>query len=745
MIKRIILLSICIALYLVSLSQSEQSKQINQLKGVLLYALKNNKTDTVSSLISSSAGNDAEIIKNIWNKICNEIPYSDTSRINLQVNLLGNYNDTIYLQFVPYFSNPKPIERSFESYSPIYKLIKNDQSLFINKVSFINREIDHIKYDTKVKITPSNSFAEVRCSLDFKWKRNGYRKAVFNLYPDLKIKELLLNNRKIEYSYSIYNLILSIPDDIANSEIFHLEISYEGKINDEDYMFILKDEGMLCFRPWLPNANNLAEYWLNTENAYGDDDFKQNYEVTIPSEFYTIADFGQLTDSKTIGNQRVERWKSTAGDHLGIIYGKWKKYEIKSVGNIKPIIYLTGNSEPMLDTLTRTASNLIAFYSNTFGEPSNNTFRIVDAPVYWNCENYITSNLGIIDHEMAHYWWYSLKQNWFFHGLTEYSIALFYQNKFGDENLYKRLAKYWDEYYAYITSNPGALLNNNPMLVYYLSPIMHYNLMCEMGRDNYLKMCQKLIEINYDRKRYSYNELLSLIKEISGQDYDWFFKQWRYSTVKPVYTLNYTSKEQGKDYEVTCNIHQKSGKYSSSLDIAVYTDVDTTYKVVGIQDTLTTIVFSTTHPVRNIGINPSNSLLAFRTKRVKSIIDFTSKEIEYSKAVRWSNIIALCDTIISTKPPALSKWYKAKANYQAKDNQLLEAKNSYENAIKYFDSSIERLDMQSSIYLELGKTCDLLKQRDTAIFYYNKIIQSMNSRPEAKAMALKYLKEGYVR
>ena len=103
------------------------------------------------------------------------------------------------------------------------------------------------------------------------------------------------------------------------------------------------------------------------------------------------------------------------------------------------------------------------------------------------------------------------------------------------------------------------------------------------------------------------------------------------------------------------------------------------------------------------------------------------------------------NSIIQSNPAAISKWYKAKAAYQIKNNQRNEVKVSYEKAVETFDRSIERLDMLSSIYLELGKTCNLLKDRDRAIYYYNKIIQSMNSRPEAKALAVRFLNKPYTK
>ncbi|OVE78764.1 hypothetical protein BVY01_04470 [bacterium I07] len=527
----------CVIFLTANLYSSAKVLSDHQLQNISNRFAKYLKTGNEDLLISciDTTSQKYESIARAWRQTYNNMTYlyQDTGRIQIDLYVWGSEHDDDYISLIPNLQNAKPNERFYEYLVPILKIRKFSDSKLITDLIFPYRLINQIHFDVDALLNPSENYIRATCSVQFETLDRLFESVIFTLYPDLTIHNILLNGVKIDVDYHRWFLCLKVPKQFQDSSFFNAVIEYSGVINDEDNFYIREDGTQLCFWPWFPYVDPIIEDALGSPQLIQLDPFSHEFTLQFPERYYSLSNWGKLEESSVRGNYRIEGWNSPKvyGD-IGILLGKWTKLQMESIGNIHPTLYLKNDLHIELETLKQKITRLITFYSSQFSEPSNKFFNIVEAPVYWNCENYISSNLGIMDHEMAHFWWRSNPLNWFFHSLTEYSDLLFKRELYGETNFHKRLIEKWCDYYQWMGSDPNLVLESDNIITYYLGPIMQYYFNKEIGDENLFQLCRKLTSLPYDRFTFSHRELMQMVQEVVGRDYETFFNGWIKAPIK---------------------------------------------------------------------------------------------------------------------------------------------------------------------------------------------------------------------
>ena len=498
---------------------------IQEMNQSLTSYLKTGESSQLETQIDTSS-QDYPAILRAWELTHNWIGYEDTNRIALDPFILTADHEDIFVSFIPYLRDAQPTERVYELFCPVYQLQRQGTSLLMTDMIFPSQLIDMIDINIDATLIPAQERIKAHCTSVFKLNHHIQPIILFNLYPDLTIENIMLNSKEIDYDYHRYYLKLFIPPELQHADRYKLQIDYSGKINDQASFYIRKDGVQLCFDPWFPFASSDVEFALGDPGKQKPDPFSHTFKLTYPDEYYSLSNYGNCLESNNHNDKRVDVWQSKKAYLFGILLGKWDKFTINPIGNIKPVLYLdkeTGIDRP---ELIETASNLISFYTDRFGEPPTKAFYIVESPVYWNCDNYISSNTAIMDHEMAHFWWLSWPLNWFFHSLTEYSRLLYQLDRLGEDNFKKRVIEYWSDYYYYLGSNPKTVLKRDNGLVYNLGTMMMYQFHQQIGDERFFALCRNLTELPYDRYTFDHGELLQEINKVAGRDYEAFFDKW---------------------------------------------------------------------------------------------------------------------------------------------------------------------------------------------------------------------------
>ncbi len=184
----------------------------------------------------------------------------------------------------------------------------------------------------------------------------------------------------------------------------------------------------------------------------------------------------------------------------------------------------------------------------------------------------------LIAHEYAHQWFGDMitcetwADIWLNEGFATYSEALWIESRSGYlayKNDINTNANYYLNYNpGWAISNPDWAVNtpaNSVLFNYYItymkgSVILHL-LRYTLGDEVFFNVLKSYAGNSaYKYKSASINDFISVVNNISGADYNWFFDQWIYSPNHPAYENKYFIADKGNNnWEVGFQAHQNLG------------------------------------------------------------------------------------------------------------------------------------------------------------------------------------------
>lgn len=163
---------------------------------------------------------------------------------------------------------------------------------------------------------------------------------------------------------------------------------------------------------------------------------------------------------------------------------------------------------------------------------------------------------GTIAHEMAHAWFY----NYASFGLLDESLATFSAlYVFNDSRNYRTMEKVILENELSKTISIASIMSNLPeyhiaTILYYKGAFVFRSLQFVLGNETFFEGLRELLRECHD-KECNLTDVQNVFEKVSGQNLDWFFREWFYTAKVP-------------DYEVgNLNLVQKSGRYSLTFEI----------------------------------------------------------------------------------------------------------------------------------------------------------------------------------
>lgn len=197
----------------------------------------------------------------------------------------------------------------------------------------------------------------------------------------------------------------------------------------------------------------------------------------------------------------------------------------------------------------------LAVYGEQFGVYPFAEFDVVSAPISaagieYPGLIYIADSLwdenetffeAVIAHEVGHQWWYSMVGNdqvgqpWLDEGLTEYSVEVYYRERYGSRAGAEVRSYYQEELDAYLAGDGRRLPIGLPVsayndyqyrvFVYSAGALTYSYLSDDYGVDG----VRDLLRAYYDRYRYGLaytGDMGDLVEEFFGQDARAFFDEW---------------------------------------------------------------------------------------------------------------------------------------------------------------------------------------------------------------------------
>ena len=225
----------------------------------------------------------------------------------------------------------------------------------------------------------------------------------------------------------------------------------------------------------------------------------------------------------------------------------------------------------------RQASQIVRFYSNTFGEYPfmRDGFGLVESPysgmehqtaiaygnAYSNVKGYSYRNRQydyIIVHEAAHEWWGNsmsagdMCDAWIHEAFATYSEILFIENVFGrTEYLYELYTKtnYIYNFWPMVQNrnvNENSFASND---IYNKGATMLHCLRCTLNNDSLFFTMLKDLCMHFKYKIVCSDDITEFVNRYTNDDYTAFFKKYLYDTRLPV--LEYSFKNDTSDLMLT--------------------------------------------------------------------------------------------------------------------------------------------------------------------------------------------------
>jgi aminopeptidase N len=193
-------------------------------------------------------------------------------------------------------------------------------------------------------------------------------------------------------------------------------------------------------------------------------------------------------------------------------------------------------------------------YGDVFGPYPFDEMTVAEAPLQHFGMEYPGLNLIGLDlyrdnrdelenrvvHEIAHQWWYAQVGNdqintpWLDEGLAEYSMAVYYQQIFGEARANTMVNQRWLVSYQWAVDNEFDTVVNQPasafswdyeMIVYAKAALFFHALHQKLGDAMFRAVLHEYVK-QFRWKTATPDDFIRVAESVSGQDLDPLYSQW---------------------------------------------------------------------------------------------------------------------------------------------------------------------------------------------------------------------------
>ncbi|MBC7350390.1 MAG: HEAT repeat domain-containing protein [Candidatus Aminicenantes bacterium] len=408
-----------------------------------------------------------------------------------------------------------------------------------------------------------------------------------SLRPDLKIIELDAEDYRVEkvndewgrplsFKQTDKKLLIELSRPYNVSEVFSITVFYKS---DDQAHKTTNKKGLRFFEataehPMLVASDSWPDgvhHWFPCYDFPNDK--VTNEIIASVKEPYKVASNGRLVSvTKNEREQTVTyHWVQDKPHSTYLIFLAAAPYEIirDHYQNI-PINYwvFPQHARDALRSYEKTPK-MMEFFIKTFGTPYPwDKYDQISVPLGGGAESTSAtamtyaiihdekaekdfSSIGIVSHELAHQWWGDLitlrswEHAWVNEGFATYSDYLYYEydrgpeegaiNLLGKKNAYLREAR--NRYIRPIVTDhydaPQDLFDAHS---YRKGACVLHMLRFILGDQNFFKVLKEFLH-RYSFQPVDTHDFMKTVKEVTGENLDWFFEQWVFKPGHPVFEI----------------------------------------------------------------------------------------------------------------------------------------------------------------------------------------------------------------
>jgi len=484
-------------------------------------------------------------------------------------------------------------------------------------------------------------------------------------------------NMDLKYTYDSSFLYITLNRTYKRNENYTIYIDYVSKPNelkvkgsaaiiDAKGLYFINPDGKEKGKPieiWTQGETESNSVWFPTIDKPNQKSTEEIY-MTVPQKYVTLSNGKLISQKKNNNGTRTDYWKMALPHAPYLFFMGVGEYSIikDSYKGKEVSYYVEKEYAPVARRIFGHTPEMIAFYSKitgvdypwnkyaqivgrdyVSGAMENTTSTLHQENAYQDARELVDGNSweDVIAHELFHQWfgdlvtcesWSNITTNESFADLSE---TLWNEYKYGkdagDEVNYKGLRSYLANtnnykkdlvrfYYAdkedvfdQVSYPKGGRILN--MLRTYL------------GDSAFFKSLHLYLTTNQFKSAEAQNLRLAF-EEISGQDLNWYFNQWYYSSGHPQLEINYDYDVVNRLAKVYVKQTQTDKLFKLPVAIDIYIGNEKKRYHIWVQNEIDTFTFSTTSRPDLINFDGDKTLLC--QKKENKTLDNYIEQYKYA-------------------------------------------------------------------------------------------------------------------
>lgn len=554
------------------------------------------------------------------------------------------YLDTLFVEADKPSSLKQPQEHRLPIYNPSYK-----------------RENDLLHTKLELRFDFDQETVLGKATLDIK----PYFSPVSSLTLDAKNFEFSRvsyagNPQNLKYAYDGAQLVIYLGKTFTRDQQYAIEIEYKAKpaatggsdaITSNQGLFFINPRGEEPEKPtqiWTQGETEWNSRWFPTIDKPNERSTQEMY-ITVPQRFKSLSNGVLLSASENADGTRTDHWRldqphapylfMLAIGEFAVVKDTWKGKELA--------YFVEPDYEESARDIFAHTPEMLDFFSNLLGVEypwpkyaqivvrdyvsgaMENTTAVIFGEFVQKHKRELIDNHNdkIVAHELIHHWfgnlvtcesWANLTLN---EGFANYSEYLWLDHKYGRDEADFHLYQEWQ---GYLQSSPGqfhplihfSYQDNEEMFdahSYNKGGSVLHMLRNYLGDEIFFSALNRYL-IKNAYQAVEAHQLRLAFEEASGEDLNWFFNQWYFSTGHP--TLNITYGYDAQTGEATLQVEQTQNpdRYPAIFELPVAIDIYAGGKVerhqARINQRVQNLRFKTTQQPKLITFDGDRMLLA---------------------------------------------------------------------------------------------------------------------------------------
>ena len=358
-------------------------------------------------------------------------------------------------------------------------------------------------------------------------------------------------------------LIVHLAKPVAFRDTVRFTIDYAGKIENGRGLTFIDERPHTPRQIWSQGEDHDNHYWFPTYDS-PNDKMTWELEATVPAGFMAVSNGALVSDTKDANGARTLRWSQTrpsATYLVSLVVAPLAK--IRDTWKSTPVEYYVYHADSALAwRLFHVTPDMIGVYSKLTGVdyPWQKYAQTTVADFFGGMENVSATTLVdwlpdakayedrpwyqhiLIPHELAHQWFgdYVTTENWanmfLNEGFAEFMPGQYWREKQGE---HLEQDYYLDEYRQFVQIDARRrmpLASSGSNNIYPKGALVLEMLKNYLGDQRFWAAIHQYLTTHAYGNAVT-DDLRQAVLEATGENLDWFWREWIYSAGYPDFTV----------------------------------------------------------------------------------------------------------------------------------------------------------------------------------------------------------------